>query len=133
MPDRQGVACFMSNVSRNGDWTLPRLFRTVCVMGEVRLDLTQIRIAPGTSEIQVITCMGSVKIAVPHNIRVECVGSPVLGEFKVKRVSKGVPSPEAPLLRITGGACMGSVAVRVIDPDAPTGAEKLRRWIEGKG
>lgn len=131
VPDRQGAVTFMSNNSRSGDWVLPRLFRALTIMGETKLDLTQVRLGAGTSEIQVRVFMGNIKIVVPHNLRVECDCTPALGEFKVKHQSNSMPSPDAPLIRITGGAFMGSVVVRVVDPNAPGTLAKMRAWVAG--
>ena len=71
----------------------------------------------------------TVKIIVPHNLRVECAGTPLLGEFTLKHVSKATPHPDAPLIRISGSALMGSVVVKVVDPNAPKGLDKLRAWV----
>ena len=129
VPERNGVMSVLSNVSRNGEWVLPRLFRALAFMGEAKLDLTQVRLAPGTSEIEVRCFMGTVKIIVPHNLRVECAGTPLLGEFTLKHVSKATPHPDAPLIRISGSALMGSVVVKVVDPNAPKGLDKLRACV----
>jgi Cell wall-active antibiotics response 4TMS YvqF len=131
VPDRQGAMACMSNTTRNGSWTLPRLFRALAIMGEVKLDLRHIHLGAGTSEIQVRAFMGNIEILVPHNLRVECEGTPFMGEFSVKRRSKSMPSPEAPLIRITGGAFMASVKVRIIDPQAPSALDKVRAWVNG--
>jgi hypothetical protein len=126
VPERQGVMTVMSQARRDGDWVLPRLFRALTVMGQVVIDLTQVRIAPGTSEIEVRAIMAEVKIIVPHNLRVECSGHPILGEFTLKRQSKSIPIPDAPLVRITGASIMSSVSIRVIDPNAPSWIRRLR-------
>jgi hypothetical protein len=73
--------------------------------------------------------MGNIQITVPHNLRVEVDGTPFLGEFSVKRRSKSMPSPDAPLIRITGGSFMASVEVRIIDPQAPSALDRVRAWI----
>src|SRR5271169_2407904 len=99
VPDERVVMSFMSQVSRSGEWILPRLFRVSAVMGQAVIDLTHVRIGPGTSDIEARAFMGEVKIIVPHNLRVDCEGHPLIGEFTVKRVPKTIPSPEAPLLR----------------------------------
>ena len=131
VPDRQGVMACLSSTTRNGGWLLPRLFRALAIMGEVKLDLRNVQLGAGTSNIQVRAFMGNIEITVPHNLRVECEGTPFLGEFKVKRRSKSMPSPDAPLIRITGGSFMASVEVRVIDPQAPTGLDRVRAWVNG--
>jgi hypothetical protein len=131
VPDRSGVMGFMSHVTRDGDWVLPQLYRILSIMGQVDIDLTRIHIGPGTSEIEVRAIMGQVNIVVPHNLRVECTGDPMLGEFRVKRVSKAAPSAEAPLVRITGSAVMASVKVKVVDPSVPTLLDRFRAWHAG--
>jgi hypothetical protein len=129
VPQQRGVTSVMSHVSRAGDWTLPRLFRVFAVMGEAVIDLTQVRLAPGTSEIEVRAYMGAVKIIVPHNLRVECDGQPLLGEFRVKRRVKTAPSPEAPLVRVSGVALMSSVEIKIVDPAASGWMGRLRRAV----
>jgi hypothetical protein len=129
VPDRQGVSVWMSEKEKDGDWTLPRLFRALVVMGNMTIDLSQVRIAPGTSEIEIRAIMAEVKIIVPHNLRVECDGEPIIGEFKLKRIATSTPVPDAPLVRVTGTSVLASVTVRVVDPNAKRG---LRRWLRGK-
>jgi cell wall-active antibiotic response 4TMS protein YvqF len=131
VPDRQGVMACLSSTTRNGGWVLPRLFRALAIMGEVKLDLSNIQLGAGTSEIHVRAFMGNVEITVPHNLRIECDGTPFLGEFTVKRRSKSTPSPDAPLIRITGGSFMASVEVKVIDPQAPSALDRVRAWVAG--
>jgi hypothetical protein len=36
---------------------------------------------------------------------------------------------DAPLVRITGSAFLGNVEIRVIDPDAPSFLERVRRHL----
>lgn len=119
VPDRRGVVACCGRAVRESKWVLPRLFRAVAIMGEVTLDLTQVQIGPGVSDIEVLVFMGEVKILVPHNLHVECEGNPVMGEFKVRRATEAVPSPDAPTVCINGTAVMGQVTVRVIDPAIP--------------
>jgi hypothetical protein len=112
---------------------LPRLFRALAIMGEVKIDLRNIRIGAGTSEIQVRAFMGNIEITIPHNLRVECDGIPFLGEFSVKQKSMWHPSPDAPLIRITGGAFMASVKVRVVDPaGSRTALDRVKAWVKGE-
>jgi hypothetical protein len=132
VPERQGTLCALSNVKRDGAWMLPRLFRAVSIMGEVKLDLRDVRLGAGVSEIQVCAVLGNIRIIAPHNLRVEVEGTRVLGEFKVRRTSKSLPSPEAPIVRITGGSYLGSVIVRIVDPEAPTALDRVRAWVNGE-
>ncbi len=117
----------MSSVTREGEWVMPRLLRALTFMGEATIDLTQVRIAPGTSEIDARAFLGEIKIIVPHSLRVECTGQPLMGSFRVTRSSVAVPVPDAPLVRITGVAFMGNVVVKVVDPNERRWVSRLRR------
>ena len=127
VPQHLGATTFMSSVTREGEWVMPRVFRALTVMGNATIDLTQVRIAPGISEIDARAIMGEIKIIVPHNLRVECTGQPLLGNFHVKRSAVLMPVPDAPLVRITGIAFMGSVEIKVIDPNERRWLSRLRR------
>lgn len=129
VPDRRGVVSCLASVSRGGDWILPRLFRSVAILGSVELDLTRARIGAGTSHIEVVAVMGSIEITVPPDLRIECDGDPLLGSFEVKGNVRGTMSPDAPLVRITGTAFAASVEVKVVDPNAPGWFEKLKQRL----
>lgn len=126
VPQRAGALSVMSTVSRDGEWVLPRLFRAVAFLGQVDLDLTRVRIGAGVSEIEVVSIMGQVNIIVPHNLRVECEGDPVIGEFKLKYTAVCAASADAPLVRVKGIAFMGGVKVKVVDPNAPNWFDRWR-------
>src|SRR5581483_2679331 len=107
----RGILAILSPAERSGDWELPDRLWVRTFMGQVRLDLRHARFHPGTSEIDVTAIMGEVKITVPHGIRLEC------SDFRVKRVSKAMPRPDAPCLRIYGNRYAGEVKIRVVDPN----------------
>jgi predicted membrane protein len=110
---------------------LPRLFRIFTFWGSSEIDLTQVLLAPGTSEIEIRCIMGSVQIIAPPDLRVECEVEAVLGSAEVQRQISTPAPADAPVVRITGSAFLGSIEIKVIDPDAPTFMEKLRRKIRG--
>jgi predicted membrane protein len=126
VPERSGAVAFLSSVNRKGDWVLPRNFRVAALLGSVELDLTRARIGPGVSHIEIRSIMGSVEIVVPHHVRIECEGDPIVGSFEVQWKAQSAAAPEDPVVRITGTAIMGSVEVKVVDPNAPGLLEKLR-------
>lgn len=125
-PERAGVAACFSKAVREGDWLLPRGFRAVALMGSVKLDLTRSAVAEGVSDIEIVCVMGSVEIIVPHQLRVECDGDQTVGSFEITHDSGSAPAADAPLLRIRGRVFMGSVDVKVVDPNAPGWLERLR-------
>jgi len=127
VPARDGCMALLSTVTRRGRWELPRTLRVATFMGHVKLDLTQVAIAPGGSSIEVLSILGEVDIVVPRSLRVECSGNPIVGEFDLKAKGMAPPSPAAPLVRISGSAVGGVVRVRVVDPSAPRWWEA---WLE---
>ena len=134
VPNRRGTVAVLAHVKRDGDWTLPRLFRAFALWGNAEVDLTRAQIGAGTSHIEIKSIMGNVTVLVPPEIRIECDVDPVIGSFEVAREVESTRSPDAPLVRITGTAFMGAVEVKVIDPNAPSWFEKLRaRWTAGAG
>lgn len=106
----RGILSILSPTNRSGDWELPERFWVRTFFGQVRLDLRHARFLPGTSEIDVTAIMGQVWITLPHGVRVEC------NDFKVRRLSRGVPRADAPVVRIVGGQYMGEVKIKVVDP-----------------
>jgi hypothetical protein len=126
VPERGGATSVMSTVSRNGEWMLPRLFRVVSVMGEVELDLSHVQLGAGISEIEIVAVMANVTIIVPHNLRVQCEGHPVMGEFKLKSKVPSAALADAPLVRVRGTAFMAGVTIKVVDPLAPDWRERRR-------
>jgi hypothetical protein len=126
VPERSGAVAFFSSVERGGDWALPRNFRVAALLGSVELDLTRAGIGSGVSHIEIRSILGSVEIVVPQHVRVECEVDPIAGSVEVQRKAQGTAALDAPLVRITGNAILGSVEVRVVDPNAPSLLEKLR-------
>lgn len=120
----------MSQATRDGNWLVPRLFRAMAIMGSVTVDLTRANIQPGTSRIEVLSCMGDVTILLPPDVRVECDGDAIIGTFDLKRETASATSLNAPLLLVSGTSVMSSVLVKVVDPAGPTWLEKMRsRWL----
>ena len=131
VPERRGAVAILSHLRRDADWILPRLFRVFAFWGNAELDLTQVLLGPGTSEIEVRCIMANVEITVPPDLRVESEVDAVLGSAELQRKAASTTLSDAPTVRITGSAFMGSIEIKVIDPNAPTFMEKLRRKIKG--
>lgn len=131
VPERRGAVAVLSNMRRDADWVLPRLFRIFTFLGNADIDLTQVLLAPGTSEIEIRCIMSSVQIIAPPDLRIESEVEAILGSAEVQRqISRPAPA-DAPVVRITGSAVLGSIEIKIIDPDAPSFMEKLRRKIKG--
>jgi hypothetical protein len=132
VPDRAGTVSFLGNQTRQGEWILPRLFRAVSVMGNIVIDLTRARIAAGTSHIEVWCVFGNIEIRVPPELRVECDGSTIAGNFESETKGHLAYSPDAPLVRITGTALLGNVEVKVVDPNEPSWLDKITTRLSGR-
>jgi hypothetical protein len=132
VPERAGTVAFIGNQTRQGEWILPRLFRAVSVMGNITIDLTRARIAAGASDIEVRSVFGNIEILVPPEMRVECDGSTLAGNFESDAKMRLSYDPDAPLVRITGMAILGNVEVKVVDPNEPTWLEKVAARLSGR-
>ena len=131
VPERRGAVALLSHTRRDADWVLPRLFRVFAFWGNVELDLTHVLLGAGTSVIEIRCIMASVEIVVPPDLRVESEVDAVLGSAEVRREIANTTSPGAPLVRITGSTFLGSVEIKVVDPNAPSLLEKIRRKFTG--
>ena len=98
LQERGGVTVWWSNIKREGEWILPRIFRVFTFMGNVELDLTSARIVDGISEIEIRCIMANVEISVPPDIRVLSDGDGIMGNFEVIRVGE-CPPPRRPRRR----------------------------------
>ena len=85
-------------------------------MGGVDLDLTQVVIGPGVSEIEAVAFMGSVKILVPKGMRVQVEGDATFGTFGIKEGAEGWAPDDAPTIVVSGSAYFGSVEIEISDP-----------------
>ena len=132
VPERAGVVAFVGSHSRQGDWLLPRQFRVVAAMGSAEIDLTRARVGPGTSVIEVRAVLGSVEITAPPDVRVECEGSGVFGNFSVNNKAQASVPPDAPVIRVTGTAFLGNVEITVLDPNAPGWLDRLTARLAGR-
>ncbi|HEX6576034.1 MAG TPA: LiaF domain-containing protein [Gemmatimonadaceae bacterium] len=127
VPLRNGVTVWWSNIKREGEWILPRIFRVFTFMGNAELDLTFARLGQGTSEIEIRCIFGNVEIRVPPDIRVQCDGDGIAGSFEVERVGE-VPPPadDSPVLRVSGTAYMGAVTIKIMGTVGPGWKERLK-------
>jgi hypothetical protein len=134
VPPIRGVTAFLSAQVRAGDWILPRLFRAVSFWGDVKIDLTRARFGAGTSRIELVVIMASVTVLVPPDVRIECDGDAIIGSFDLQGQKWSAPGEGAPTIHVTGTAFLGSVEVKIVNPNAPSWIQTLRtRWNEVRG
>jgi hypothetical protein len=131
VPPVRGVTAFLSAQVRAGDWILPRLFRAVSFWGDVKIDLTSARLGEGMSRIELMVIMGNVTVLVPPDVRVECDGDAIIGSFEMEGQKWSAPGPGAPTVHVTGTAFLGSVEIKVVNPNAPSWIKQLKaRWAQ---
>jgi hypothetical protein len=134
VPPVRGVTAFLAAQVRGGDWILPRLFRAVAFWGDVQIDLTSAHFGAGRSHIELMVIMGNVTILVPPDVRVECDGDAIIGSFELLGQKWSTPSESSPTIHVTGTAFLGSVEIKIVNPNAPSWIKTLRtRWNEARG
>ena len=109
-PLNHNAVAIMSGVERHGNWVVPEKFNVVCVMGGAELDLTEASFAAGEVTIQITAIMGGAEIKVPDDITVHVNGFGFMGAFVDE--ARVVGPPGCPVVKITGFAMMGGVAVQ---------------------
>ncbi|MGH3309620.1 MAG: hypothetical protein ACRDP3_03395, partial [Streptomyces sp.] len=118
---RWGVA-LMSAFVRKGQWTVPRAFTGIAVMGGGELDLRDARFEYGEVVIRCFTLMGGINIVVPPEVEVDVRGIGIMGAFDSTGAGHGEPG--APRVVVTGLSLMGGVVVERKVPRAEK--ERLR-------
>lgn len=118
VPARGMLAAIMGGNVRKGSWAVPRHLKIVAIMGGVDLDLRQAVLSPGVTEIEILTVMGGVGIAVPPGVRVETMGIAIMGGFDASAGDVTSLDPDQPVIRLSGIAVMGGVEARIKAPNA---------------
>ena len=77
------------------------------------MDFREARLAPGVTEVSVVSKLGGVDIIVPPGLQVDFGGIGILGGFDMSDEVTGVEDPSAPILRVNGVAILGGVDVTV--------------------
>lgn len=102
----------MGDVKRRGAWVVGAEHRAVAVMGDVLLDLRQALFETDELHIHATSFMGTVKVLVDAQTRVELDGTAIMGDFtQVRDKTTAELGPTSRLVRITGTAVMGDVKV----------------------
>lgn len=110
VPTEKRYLAVMSEVRRQGHWTVPSRLRVSAWMGTVRLDLSEAQIPAGGVDIDATAVMGEVRIILPPGLHADADGFAIMGEFG-DRSAGTAGSLEAPAVRVRGEAFMGTVRV----------------------
>ncbi|MEO8562292.1 MAG: DUF1707 domain-containing protein [bacterium] len=113
----------LGSVVRQGTMDVPDRVEVRSILGNVELDLTRARFAPGITEIALSAFMGNIEIQLPPNVGLEDHVSTVLGSFEYRRhpraVSWAAASGVNSVVRFTGRVVMSNVEVVVRADDSP--------------
>jgi hypothetical protein len=107
---REAKAVF-GGVARRGQWVVPQRYRVTAVFGGVDLDLRHARLEAHEITIETKAVFGGVNIVVPEDVTVIIDGSGVFGGFAGDAEDRQ-PPPGTPVVRVTGKAVFGGVAVQ---------------------
>lgn len=109
----RGALAIFASVKRRGVWSLARHFRIAAVMAEAKLDLREVRIGAGRSDIEIFALWASVEITVPPGIRIDVQDSAVMGDIKWEATDEGQLPKDAPLVMVRGSVIMSSIEIKV--------------------
>lgn len=127
-----GAFAFWGGFRRRGNWTVGRTFTAFAMWGGGEIDLREAAFEGREVVIRCFTIMGGMQVTVPPELNVEVNGIGIMGGFGEHGKDDGVPSPDAPRVRVTGFALMGGVGVERKRSRAEKEAEKRRLREAGR-
>lgn len=116
-PTSRVAKAIFGGVSRRGQWVVPAHYRVKAVFGGVELDLREARLESAEVTIESKAVFGGVSIVVPPDVTVIMEGTGVFGGFGGD-AEDAQPGAGAPVVRVTGKAVFGGVAVMRKPPSA---------------
>jgi cell wall-active antibiotic response 4TMS protein YvqF/uncharacterized protein DUF1707 len=122
----------LGNVERRGRFSLPNGFRATSVLGNIELDLRDVVLPPGVTQIHVRAVLGNIEIIVPPQLSVQCEGSGILASFAALNRLPAEGSEDGPVLRVVGSAVLGNVEIRTL-PRGLTSAGATPKALPPKG
>jgi hypothetical protein len=107
-PGEKRYAAFMSEIRKEGAWTVPPVIVANTVMGSVILDFRETPIPAGGVDIYADVIMGGLKVILPPGLPADVDCSTFMGSVNDKSKA-GVAG--APTIRVTGSTVMGDITV----------------------
>ena len=104
------VVALMGNTSRRGRWRVGEQTNSITLAGNSTIDLREAILDGPEVRIAVLCAMGNVHLIVPDGVDVDLGVIAVMGNKFDRR--RGVPRPEAPVVRVEGLVLMGNLTVR---------------------
>jgi hypothetical protein len=113
-PRSRRARAILGHVERRGRFRIPNGYRALAVMGNLELDLRDVVLPDGVTEMHVRAVIGNVEITVPPTLPVECEGTGILGAFAMLHRMPAEGAASGPVLRIVGSAVLGNVEIRTL-------------------
>lgn len=133
--ENETVFAVFAGIEKRGVWEPPARLYVVAAAGGAEIDFRDVALPAGVTEVTAIAVMGGVEIVVPPGVRVQLDGTAFMGGFAYAD-SRAIPAtdPDAPVVRVTGFACMGAVEVDYRHPGetAKDARRRRRRAQRGK-
>lgn len=121
----------LGSTERKGRFSMPDRSRVEAYFGSVEIDLRDVDLPPGVTEIHVKAFCGSIEIVVPAHIAVDCAGNAILGSFEGTSRVPAVLDPLTPCLRVVGSAVCSSIEIRTRPPEHVIRAVERKRLGAG--
>ncbi len=113
-PRQANALAVLGSLQRSGPGKLADGTRAVAVFGNVELDLRDVVLEPGVTDLVCRAVFGNIEITVPPDLAVECVGAGVLGSFSSVHRIPPEGGEGRVVLRIVGAAVFGNVEVHTL-------------------
>lgn len=110
-PTSKRAIAFWGGFGRRGNWTVPRVFTAFAMWGGGEIDLREANFEDREIVVRCFAIMGGIQVTVPPELNVDVRGIGIMGGFGERTKDEGIPSPDAPRVRITGLALMGGIGV----------------------
>ena len=129
--DEKRLLSVFAEIKKEGHWVPARSISAFVLFGSMLLDLREAELPPEGIEIDLDVILGEVKILLPPGIGAQVDCSAMMGSVEDK-ARAGLPG--APVVRVRGGATLGSIHVITKFPK-PARMEswrtKLKTFFEG--
>lgn len=130
-PGEKRYAAFMSEIKKEGAWTVTPTIVANTVMGGVVLDFRETPIPAEGVDIYADVIMGSLKVILPPGLGADVDCSTFMGSVNDKSKA-GIAG--APTIRVTGSTVMGDITVVTKVPRKEGESEfraQMRKWLGG--
>ena len=132
LEESQSVVAIIGGAVKRGGWLHARKVRVVTVLGGAEIDLRDVALPSGVTELRIFALMGGVEVIVPPDLTVHMDGGGLMGGFDQMHRTPASQAEDAPILKITGFVCMGGVSVSSRLPGEGRGDARRREKAERK-